>query len=363
MFWRYWLCSVLFAAALAGAAPNIASAQSQNVTAALAEANKLMQRGGYSKAIEMIEAALRSGKIPSDLAARALLMRAEANEKLDRTAFALADYNQALWMESLTAADRKKAEDGRARVMKSLGAASPPGASPAVPANAAAPARQAEPPPQVTANAATGRPAEAPTQVRETPSEERTGGIGSIFGGLFGSSSTAGPREETAVRPGTAVIAPSPEADGPQPFRTPASPRAAAAPSAERPPAANLARPPAPSAARPPAAAAGRPSSPPASLAQAQVTPAAKPPEKGNFSIQFAALLEEDKAIYEADRIGKRFGADLNGRTPTLMIVPTSDGGTLYKVVAGPYETKLESQATCELLKAKGVSCMVITRK
>jgi cell division septation protein DedD len=316
MFWRH-LAGLFLALFLSGAAAGIAIAQSANVQAALTEASKALQKGGYAKAIEIIDGALRSGKVPSELAAKALLMRAEANEKLGRSAFALADYNNSLWMQGLSTSDRKRAEEGHARVMKGLGVSAPAATDTSSPAETgSAPAK-----PQTQA---------WNTDVQQTPAEERSsgGGIGSFFGNLFGSSSSSqqGAPEQAQPAAAAAVVTEAPPEEKPQgrtaPKKAPAAARSAA-----------------------PAAA------------------PVKPPETGNFAIQLAALAEEDKAIAETDRLAKKYTADLGGRTPSLMIVPTSDGGTLYKIVAAPFETLGEGQATCELLKSKGVSCMVITKK
>jgi hypothetical protein len=81
----------------------------------------------------------------------------------------------------------------------------------------------------------------------------------------------------------------------------------------------------------------------------------------GNFAIQFAALRSEDGAIYEVERIAKRYGSELGGRSPSVKILATSDGGTLYKIVAEPYQ-RGEATAICELLKTKGLDCMLISR-
>ena len=314
MCWRH-LVSVLLAAFLAGAGLRPSLAQTADVTAALTEASKTLQKGGYAKTIEIIDNALRSGKVQSDLAAKALLMRAEANEKLGRTAFAFADYNSALWMQGLSVADRKRAEEGHARVQKTLGVAAPN--------DAPAPSAEAQP---AAASAPAARPKNQPwnAAVQETPSEERTGGtggIGNFFSNLFGSPPSQPAAAPPQPAPTAAVIAPVQQ---------------------------------------------GRPQQQrPAAVAQAlAVTGSIKPAGKGgNFAIQLAAVAEEDKAIAEADRLAKKYGADLGGRSPQLMIVPTNDGGTLYKIVAAPFETRGESQATCELLKTKGVNCMVITKK
>jgi cell division septation protein DedD len=316
MCWRH-LVSVLLAAFLAGAALQPALAQTADVTAALTEASKTLQKGGYAKAIEIIDNALRSGKVQSDLAAKALLMRAEANEKLGRTAFAFADYNSALWMQGLSVADRKRAEEGHARVQKTLGVAAPKDAPtpPTGAETAAAPASGPSKPKNQPWDAA----------VQETPSEERTGstgGIGGFFNNLFGAPPSQPAAAPPQPAPTAAVV--TPVQQGKQ---------------------------------------AGRPQQKPAPTPAPAVTGSIKPADKGNFAIQLAALAEEDKAIAEADRLAKKYGSDLGGRSPQLMIVPTSDGGTLYKIVAAPFETRSDGAAACEFLKAKGLSCMVITKK
>jgi hypothetical protein len=310
MCWRH-LVSVVLAAFLASAVARPATANTAQVTAALTEASKLIQKGGYAKAIEVIDTALRSGQVQSDLAAKALLMRAEANEKLGRMAFAFADYNSAMWMQGLSAPDRKRAEEGHARMQKTLGIAAPKDGPPG-PGSAGGSTQKGQ------WNAA----------VQERPSEERTGstgGIGGFFSNLFGSSPS-----EPAAAPAAPQPAPSAA------VVTPAQPQ-------------------------------GKQGARPQRQAAAEapvITGSIKPStDKGNFAIQLAAVAEEDKAIAEADRLAKKYGADLGGRSPQLMIVPTNDGGTLYKIVAAPFETRSDGIAACEFLKAKGLSCMVITKK
>ena len=320
------LAGLILALFIGGASAGAVFAQPAEVTAALTEASKVLQKGGYAKAIEIIDGVLRGGKVPADLAAKALLMRAEANEKLGRSAFALADYNSAIWMQGLSATDRKRAEAGYARVQKGLGV-STPAADPGGPASTGS-----------TSGAPQNQAWNTNVQQRAPAAEQQSSGggpagIGNFFGKLFGSSSSQQrPAPEQAAPPATAaVVTQAPEP--PQPPK--AAPKKAAAPTVA------------------------------VSRSAASTTTAAtgKPPESGNFAIQLAAVAEEDKAIAETDRIAKKYGADLGGRSPSLMIVPTSDGGTLYKIVAAPFESRGEGQAICELLKTKGASCMVITKK
>lgn len=275
-----------------------------DITPALTQASKMMQNGAYVRAIEIITAALSSNKVSTDLAAKALLMRAQSNEKLGRTAFALADYNQAVWMQGLSGSDKKAAEQGRLRVQASLG----------------------------VTQAGEKRAAAAGSRGRSTARRESSSEESGFFSNLFGSSKPA-KKQERPQRPVMAVV---------HQERPAAKSHPAAGPST-----------------------AARTSVRSTRLATNATSPAAEAASvepTGSFAIQFAALLSERSAIHEVNRIAKRYGADLNGRSPEVYIVPTREGGTLYKIVAGPYE-KAEGQATCELLKTKNVSCMLITRR
>lgn len=290
----------------------IAAAQANSPTAALTEAAKLMEQGVPVKAIELINKTLASGQIPEDLAAKALLMRAQAQEKIGKQAYALADYNQALWMQGLSAADKSRAEAGRDRILGKLGVNTQT-------ADAASAAKKAAGPPQLSS---------WDTDVQTSPSEERTGGIGSIFSGIFGTSKRAEAKPQPEPSQPAAAVAAQPartERVRPQPVNSRQAQRSVASVDA-----------------------------------QADDTEASRGEVAGNFAIQFAALYAEDKAIYEVERVGKRYGPDLAGRTPSLKILGTSDGGTLYKVIAAPYG-RGEGTAICELLKTKGVACMLIS--
>ena len=160
--------------------------------------------------------------------------------------------------------------------------------------------------------------------MKSSPSEERTGGIGSVFNGIFGSSEAA-PAPQRA-KPATEV-----------------KPVAAATPE--------------------PAKSTQARAEKPVQVAVAQRGSPAAPAGDGSgkFGIQFAALHSEDGAIAEVERIAKKFGSELGGRSPSVKILATNDGGTLYKIVAEPYE-RGEATAICELLKTKNLSCMIVSR-
>jgi hypothetical protein len=301
----------------------VVTASAQNPTTSLTQAAKLLEQGEALQSIELIDRTLKTGDVPSNLAAKAMLLRGQAQEKLGKHAFALADYNSALWMQDLSDYDRNLAEQGRQRIMANLGVGGKTQTASAQTA-AAQPAAVTE---------------SWGTEVREIATEKRTGGIGSIFAGVFGSSSDVEEtRAETPKLQPVSVSANSVTATASVASVSQSSERQAAPISASTIVASNNSQ-----------------------SAPIEETVVAQRELSGEFAIQFSAVHSEDTALYEADRIGKRYGELLNGRTPSIKIRGTQDGGTLYKIIVQPYE-RGEGVATCELLKTKGVSCMIISR-
>lgn len=337
-------------------------ARADEVTAGLAQAHEMMQQGAYVKAIDIITNIIASGKAQADMAAKALLMRGQAREKLGKKAFALADYNQALWMQGLSEADKELAEAGKARIQGGLGVNEPTKkmvsevsspqqallSSPSITPTASV--SQAPPPPAPAPSLASGSttPAVATTMRTATlgfdqsppPQESGNrsgGGIGGFFSSLFGGSetSTSPQQENTAV----AVVSPQPQTPLQQRQSSRSSRVISSVPTDD--------------------------DTWNSRTAQASTTSRGSYADNlsGRFAIQFAALLSEDKAIYEVNRVTRRYGDALDGRSPSIRIVGTRDGDTLYKIVAGPYETMAESTAKCNELKTIGVQCMVISVK
>ncbi len=321
-------------AAILAIAAYTTCAHADKITASLAQANKLLEQGLPVKAIELINQTLKSAKVQSDLAAKALLMRAQAQEKISKYAYALADYNQALWMQGLSAADKTQAEQGRKRIMAKLGVGDSGKKQKTKTAQAAQRKSASPPSPKREVSASSDGSSRPPANVQTSASEERTRGEGSdiekFFYGLSGAAETPRPVGTRKAQPANDRVT------------KPADPKPAKA-TAQAIQTATVSE--ANTSSDSPAAGLGAPGSAPT----------------GNFAVQFAALHSEKTALYEADRIAKRYNEWLGGRTPSIVIRPTSEGGTLYKVVVEPYE-RGEGTATCELLKAKGVSCMLISR-
>ena len=86
----------------------------------LTRASAAFESRDYGEAATYIEEAMKTG-LPKELAARATFMRAQINEQNGLLARALQDYSSALWMDTLSPADRKKASDGKVRVIAAMG--------------------------------------------------------------------------------------------------------------------------------------------------------------------------------------------------------------------------------------------------
>src|SRR5690606_15556200 len=119
--YRFLRVVLAFVSSLALSMTLAIAASAQDPTASLTQAAKLLENGDALLSIELIDRTLKTGDVPSNLAAKAMLLRAQAQEKLGKHAFALADYNSALWMQDLSEYDRKVAEQGRQRIMANLG--------------------------------------------------------------------------------------------------------------------------------------------------------------------------------------------------------------------------------------------------
>jgi hypothetical protein len=112
------LTAVLTALLLGTPAPVLADSAIEG----LANANKTYQDGNAAKALEQIKEVFASKKMDNDTTAKALLLRGQIYEKVGKPALAYADYNNAIWLGGLTAAERNRASEGRRRVQAALGA-------------------------------------------------------------------------------------------------------------------------------------------------------------------------------------------------------------------------------------------------
>ena len=265
----------------------------------LSRAQKSYEAGAYSDAAAQIESAFKAG-LTGEMAARAILLRAEVNEKSGALAMAFQDYSNAVWMETLPPAEMKKATAGKERVKVALGLESSgtPGA-----AQAAAP-----------------------------QSGESQNGVFGFISGVFGGSGS-----QPAQQPAEAVANAQPPAAVPaQPV--PATARQAAASQA----------------AAKPVKVAHAKSAPPAH-ASAQPTSALSVSEPGEILIVFGSASSEASGHATAKSIKAKLADIFVHRDLDVAAKP---GGS-FQIQAGPYPKKSSALALCSAIKERGIQCHV----
>ncbi len=312
----------------------------------LSRATKSYEAGAYADASELIEFAFKAG-LTGELAARAILLRAEINERNGATAKALQDYSNALWMDTLRPAERKLASEGKERVMASMGLSSAQAGTAAAPAasgsssggvsgfitgvftgpeNTPAPPRPAQDSQQPLRQASMA--------AEPAASGSSSSGVLGFFSGVFGGSESKPapppPAEvaQQAVQPAPVQSAPA----TPPPQKTPPQTQAKPVKVAHAKPA--------------PAAAQG--SDQPASALSVASGP-------GGILIVFGSASSEASGRAAAKNIKAQLSDILIHRE--LDVTPRANGG--FQIQAGPYNAKSSALALCSAIKQRGVPCQV----
>ncbi|WP_041787266.1 SPOR domain-containing protein [Rhodomicrobium vannielii] len=317
----------------------------------LSRATRSFDAGAYSDASSLIDAAFRAG-LSGELAARAILLRARINERSGSYARALQDYSNALWMESLPAADRKVATEGKDRVIAAMGlnpqqqqaAASP---QPAQPAQGRS--RQA------SASQPVSNAASAPQLAPQQAASSSSGGIGGFFDSIFGGSSgrqqaaqvqqpqqqgwqASASSQQAASQPAAAAVVVS------------AAPTRRAAPIRVDPSLqADAPTKPARVAKATPAA---KVSTPPVTPVSTSASAVAAPAD--GFLIVFGSAPSQPAGQATARQIKAQLADILVNRN---LDVESGAGG--YRIQAGPYKAKTAAMALCRAIKQRGISCTV----
>ncbi len=289
--------------------------------------------------------------LTGELAARAILLRAEINERNGAPAKALQDYSNALWMDTLRPAERKLATEGKERVMASMGL-SPAGSSGATSAQASA---------APSGNASSGvsglfkgvftgaestparpRPAEEPKQnikhasmaAEPAASGSSSSGVLGLFNGIFGGSDSKPtpphPAEVAQQSSQPAPVQPAPATT--QPKKTPPKAQAKST---------KMAR------AKPAPAAAQAPEEPASALSVASAP--------GGILILFGSASSEASGRATAKTIKAQLSDILINRQ--LDVTPRANGG--FQIQAGPYNAKSSAAALCSAIQRRGVPCQV----
>jgi hypothetical protein len=325
--------------AWAASSPSTAFAQSSEAgLAALSRALRAYDSGDYADASASIDEAFKAG-LSKEFSARAILLRAQLNERNGALARALQDYSNALWMDVLPSSEKKKAADGKQRVIAAMGLNT--AAAPAVPA----------------ATKQASKPAgEASPAVAQAAPEGSSGGLLGMFNGLFGSSK---PSQEAAPPPPQQAKASWQTAA----TATPAAPTTPAAPvssasavhtrskdqtslqAGDTGGTQQIARAEKPKPAAPKTVTAA--SFQPVSMMSA--------PAANGFLIVFGPAASEAAGRSKARQIKAQLADILVSRE--LEIEANPAGG--YRIVAGPYKAKSAALALCSAMKQRGVPCEV----
>ncbi|MGO9986740.1 MAG: SPOR domain-containing protein [Rhodomicrobium sp.] len=324
-----------FSTMLPGAIRTSCAQSSDGGLASLSKALQSYEDGNYAAASAAIEEAFKAG-LSKELSARAILLRGQVNERNGALARALQDYSNALWMDMLPAAERKKASDGKQRVIAAMGLNTP------APATATSPGGVGQ------ANAAGGG-----SSIPHGTSESSSGGVLGMFDGLFGSKTAtsapapaAVPEQKPSWQAATAATAPEP-------------PTAASASTVQirsKDQASAQAVHPA-AAARKVAQAQKSPPPPATAVTAASFQPVAmaSPSAANGYLIVFGPAGNEEAGRTKARQIKTQVADILVSRELDVEAGPS--GG--YRIVAGPYKAKSAALALCSAMKQRGVHCEV----
>ena len=351
------------------AAPEAAPTAAPKRSAPPSKAEQTLNRGiaaykknALARAVGAFSSALSSGGLDTSGTARALYYRGLSYRKQGRTALAITDLTNALWLNNgLDATERADAIANRAAAYQAAGIADPgaPQAAPA-PAQTAAAAPKSTPPappalsatPQVAARPTTtaaitpppsAQPA-APAASGSSAGSNPFSGVGSFFSNLFSGGSSAPAPSATAPSGGDVTTASTGSQIATSSWNSStqvdAATRAANAP--QRAPQKRTA------ALQSPAVA-------------TDATPSAAAPLKGKYKLQLAAVRSRAEAEQLAQRFAAKYGAKTGGRTPAIEEAVFGNMGTFYRVNIGPYASASEPDKLCQSVRGSGFDCLVVT--
>lgn len=366
--------------ALAGgtftAAPAAAQDEPAKKTAPPNKAEQSLNRGidaykknSLARAVGAFSSALSSGGLDTSGTARALYYRGLAYRRQGRTALAITDLTNALWLNNgLNGTERADALENRAAAYKAAGIADPgaPQAdtapAPAVAVNAspadgptasasAAPARAS---PQAASPAASSMVSAANTPSGNPPPAATTSsnplsGIGSFFGNLFsgGSSSPASSQQVASPPPSSSEMTTS--STGPNAVTSSWNSSTQVGGDAN-------------------AATTANPSkrARTAALKQAPIATDAAPlsqavPAKGKYKLQLAAVRSRARAEEIVQNFTSKHAGMAGGRMPVIDEAVFGNMGTFYRVNIGPYVSAAEPEKLCNSVRASGFDCLVVT--
>ncbi len=282
---------------------------------------KAFQAGSYDAAVASLSTAINGGLAPN-LMPKALYYRGASYEKQGLSGQAMSDLNSALWFKTgLDDGERAKAMAARASAYAAAGLPEPTSSTQ-----------------QSTSQAVAETGSLPPTKPTQASG---LGGIGSLFGNVFGSATSEPTAAET---PSAVVAAPA----NPPPMRVAAneaevlpwaSKRAGDSASATN--AAGLSA---------PDVAADKVAKKPAVVKKA-----------GTYRIQVAAVKSRDEASAIISKL-QTLGSSVTATPATVDETKFGTMGTFFRVRLGPFATAAATKAPCDALKASGFDCLVTAK-
>lgn len=316
--------------------PTVATAK--DPAAALASYNagvKSYQGGKFDAAIVAFNAAINAGGLPNAQLAKALYYRGASYQQSSKHGQAISDLNSALWFKGgLDEAERADATKLREAAYADAGLADQ------VPA---ANARQSLETGAISSSRDGARPSSSGSVLNAVPAAQAAepssglGGIGSMFGNLFGTNSSG------SGSPGQTQSVPAVRAAAALPTSSDATPEVL--PWANRPP----------SGASAPAEVAPAPSVAP------QPDAAAKPKKAGTFRIQVAAVKSRDEASAVITKL-QGLGGEIAALPPVVDEANFGSMGKFFRVRLGPFADAAAAKVPCAALKAGGLDCLVMAK-
>lgn len=311
------------------------------------------------KAVATLTKAVSSGGLSSQDLAKAFYYRGLAYQRSGKSAQAIADLTNAVWMKGgLTPGEQQKALEVRGTAYAKLGVEDPgpPGTSVGTPAEAALDVASKKTAPVASspaAAAAAGKDTASlasqgfSTQVaKSTNGSETSGsaasgssnplsGVGSFFSNLFSGGGSSSASAEAPARPAPGATA------------SIGSPSSGAAPSAV-------------------SAWSSETSVSAANTKTARVAPPKKTKTavgrspSGAYKLQVAAVRSRGEAERLAQQLSQKHGGSIGSRVPTISETVFGNMGTFYQVNVGPFAQTSETDKVCAVLKADGFDCLVV---
>ncbi|MBS0243537.1 MAG: SPOR domain-containing protein [Proteobacteria bacterium] len=304
------------AAQKAGEKQPAAAAETVDAEATLDKAKQALAAGKPQVAQSLAETVLNSNTKDARNTARALAIRGEAHMKAGRSAEALADIENALWVKGgLAGPERDATTAARTQVLQQAGLD---------PGSAAAKASQRVEAPK-TASAGS-----------DSSSSGGLSGFGNFFGNLFGGSS-----QKSEPAPAATASLPPPAVAGP-------------AVSASEPQRAEGVQARSTAQKSKPAAAA------PVQASSAVVAPAAVAAGERSYRVQLGAVRSRAEATKMAERVKSEETSIVAGRTFDIDEAVYGNMGKFYRVRIGAFTSPVETQAVCQALRHKGIDCMAL---